>query len=226
MKSKLSIILITIFLVLANVVTSYAATATVELNVDKAELKVGETFTVTLSANCSDGINGVITTFSYDTKKLEYVSESVVDTSNYAFGGNKDAKEIFVYCTSTDSIQNADIYALTFKVKEGATVGSKAKISIAETTLDSDSETNSEHILEEQEISVTIIEETEDKPTEDKPTEDKPAGNVTNDKKDDTTTKNEIPKAGLSTMLMSVIITITILAVFMYYKNQKYTDLI
>ena len=99
MKSKLRIILITIFLVLTSVVTSYATTATVELNVDKAEVKVGDTFTVTLSANCSDGINGVFTTFSYDTNKLEYVSEGVVDTDNYAFGGNKATKEIFVYCT-------------------------------------------------------------------------------------------------------------------------------
>lgn len=159
MKSKLRIILITILLVLTSVVTSYAATATIELNVDNAEVKVGDTFTVTLSANCSDGINGIITTFDYDKNKLEYVSEGVVDTSNYAFGGNKDAKEIFVYCTSTDSIQSADIYALTFRVKEGATVGSTAKISIAKTTLDSDSATNSEHILAEQEIAVKIVEE-------------------------------------------------------------------
>lgn len=96
MKRKLMIIVGIILLALTSTIVSYAATATVELKVDKAEVKVGDTFTVTLRANCSDGINGVITTFSYDTNKLEYVSEGVVDTSNYAFAGDKDAKEIFV----------------------------------------------------------------------------------------------------------------------------------
>lgn len=162
MKRKLMIIGITILLVLTSVLTSYAAEIGTMLTVEPAKVKVGDTFTVTLSATCADGINGVVTTYSYDEDKLEYVSEGVVDTNNYSYGGNKEAKEIFVYCTSTDSIKEANLYSLTFRVKEGVAPGTTAKVSVSQITLDSDAATDSEHIMEGHEVSVTIIEDTQE----------------------------------------------------------------
>ena len=176
MKNKLMIIGIAIILMLASSITVFAADnaaleTTVTLLTDKSEVKAGETFTVTLKATCPDGINGVVTTYSYDEDKLEYVSENVVD-SNYSFGGNKNAKEIFVYCTSTDSIQSADVYAITFRVKEGVEANSIATVSLAETTLDSDAATDSKHTIPAQNVTVTIVETSEDGDGETPPADD------------------------------------------------------
>ena len=165
MKSKLMIIGIVILLILTNTMAVYATSeTTVTLEANKTQVKVEEEFTVTIKATCPDGINGVVTKYTYDADKLEYVSEAVAD-SNYSFGGNKAEKEIFVYCTSTDSIQTANVYSLTFKVKNGIQVGSTAKVGITQTTLDSDAATNSEHLIDAQEITVTVIEEEQNPPT-------------------------------------------------------------
>lgn len=159
MKNKLIVLGITFILILMSTIAVYANTdTTVTLQADKTEVKAGETFTVTVKATCKDGINGVVTSYSYDEDKLEYVSESVPN-SDYSFGGNKDAKEIFVYCTSMDSVTSTDVYTLTFKVKEGIAAGSTAKVSIAETTLDSDAATDSEHIIAAQDVTITVAEE-------------------------------------------------------------------
>ena len=54
-----------------------AASGSVSLNASNTSAKPGETFTITLAANCADGINGIDTTFSYDKDKLELISENV-----------------------------------------------------------------------------------------------------------------------------------------------------
>lgn len=162
MKRKLIIIGFAVLLILTNIITCYAATEiSVTLHADKTEVKAGETFTVTLKATCPDGINGVVTTYSYEEDKLEYVSENVADSDNYAFGGNKETKEIFVYCISTDSIQEADVYTLTFRVKEGVEPDSTATVSITETTLDSDAAEDSEHKISVQPINITVVSDEE-----------------------------------------------------------------
>ena len=162
MKNKLMIIGLTIILMLTSSITVLANTeTTVTLQVDKTEVKAGETFTVTLKATCPDGINGVDTTYSYETEKLELVSANIAN-SNFASLGVDN--QITVISNATESIQSADIYTLTLKVKEGVEVGSTAKISVAETLLDSDAATDSEHTIPAQEVTVTIIEEPEPTP--------------------------------------------------------------
>jgi len=50
-------------------------------------------------------------------------------------------------------------------------------------------------------------------------------GNDDDGKKDTTTADKEIPKAGLNTMLFSVIAIITVVAIVMYRKNKNYQDI-
>lgn len=59
---------------------------TVILEADKNEVKVGESFSVTIKATCPDGINGIDTTYSYDTEKLELVSGNVANSKFASLG--------------------------------------------------------------------------------------------------------------------------------------------
>ena len=163
MKKKLMILGFTILFMLANIMTCYAAVEpTAVLNADKTEVKAGETFTVTLSATCEDGINGIDTTYTYDTEKLELVSANVA-SSDFASLGTDN--QITVICNSTESITSADIYVLTFKVKDGVEVDSTAKVSVSEITLDSDAATDSQHTIATQEVTITVKSDTTDPET-------------------------------------------------------------
>ena len=270
MKKRLMVIGLAILFMLTSVVTCYAATETdVTLKLSKTEVKAGETFTVTLSATCPDGINGVVTTYSYDATILEYVSESVPN-DNYAFGGNKEEKEIFVYCTSTDSIQEADVYTLTFKVKDGAEANTTTQISITEATLDSDAATDSEHIIPAQDVTIKVVsdEETPGKdegetnpPTDGENGEQNPPTDGENGEQnppasegtgnenppssieqkpgenppttegttivvgDDTVSDKDIPKAGISTIIVFAIVAVALIAIVVYRKNKELQDI-
>lgn len=60
MKKTLFIIGIILAIVIVNITAVYASTATASLTPSSASVKKGDTFTVTLSVNCEDGINGII----------------------------------------------------------------------------------------------------------------------------------------------------------------------
>ena len=253
MKNKLMIIGFTIILMLTSSITVLANTeTTVTLQADKTEVKVGETFTVILKATCPDGINGVDTTYNYDKEKLELVSTNIAN-SNFASLGVDN--QITVISNAIESIQSADIYTLTLKVKEGVKVGSTAKISVAETLLDSDAATDSEHTIPAQEVTVTIIEEPEPTPppAEDEggeqptppPAEDEggeqtppptegeggeqtppPSTEGNKEEKDNTIANKEYDKAGKNTILAFAVVISAILAIIIYRKNKNYKDII
>ena len=87
MKKRLMIIGLAMLIILTNIITCYAATEpTATLKSDKTEVKAGETFTVTLSATCEDGINGIDTTYTYDTERLELVSANVASSNFSSLG--------------------------------------------------------------------------------------------------------------------------------------------
>ena len=179
---------------------------TVILEADKNEVKVGESFSVTLKATCPDGINGIDTTYSYDTEKLELVSGNVANSKFAPLGIDN---QISVISNSTESISNADIYTLTFIVKEGVKSGSTAIVSIIETLLDSNAETDSAHTIEGQEVAITIIEENKEQPPADK------------DKKDDTIADKKYDKAGVNTILIFIIALLITLAIIIHKKIQN-----
>ena len=141
MKSKLKIMGIIFLLILTTTIGCYANTDKVSLtaNLSKNEVLAGETFTLTLNIKSEDGINGVSGSYSYDTEKLELLNA----TQGTGFANLGSGKEIALISTDSTSIKEADVYTLTFKVKDGVAAGSEAKISLAETIIDTDEVENS-----------------------------------------------------------------------------------
>ena len=101
-----------------------AASGSTSFNTSATEVKQGETFTVTLSAKCEEGINGLETSYTYDESKLELISAKVANNNWSNLGeGNKIA------IVSNTTIKEDNIYVLTFKARDNAEVGTTAKIS-------------------------------------------------------------------------------------------------
>ena len=114
-----------------------ASNGNASLTTSSTSVKQGETFIVTLSVNCEDGINGVDTSYSYDEDKLELVSANVA-SSNWANLGIDSKIQVIV--NSTSKLTSENIYVLTFKVKDNASVGDSAKVSINIISKDSDTQ--------------------------------------------------------------------------------------
>lgn len=87
--------------------------------------------------------------------------------------------------------------------------GSTAIVSIIETLLDSNAETDSAHTIEGQEVAITIIEENKEQPPADK------------DKKDDTIADKKYDKAGVNTILIFIMALLITLAIIIHKKIQN-----
>ncbi len=128
-----SIIVLIIILFSINIVNATSGSSS--LNASSTSVKPKGTFKVTLSVKCEEGINGIDTSYSYDEDKLELVSAEVAN-DNWLNMGKKGV--IQVICNTTSKITSNNIYVLTFKVKDNATVGTTAKVSTSEIKVDSD----------------------------------------------------------------------------------------
>ena len=171
MKLKIFIInimAIIIILMLSSAVS--AATGTVEFKPNTNEVKKGEEFTVTLSANSEEGINGLNTSYAYDTEKLELVSEGLVDSAKWT--NMETSPNIFIICNSSQSIKSADLYSIRFKVKDNVSAGDKITIQTTEILLDTDAQqTDSSIMIPLKKIEITVKEDANEKPSGD-PTEE------------------------------------------------------
>lgn len=165
MKKQIKVLVLVIALIMACTLTVNAADATATLKLDKAEVKPGDTFTVTLNASCEEGINGLQGKFSYDTDKLELVNPNpedpskplkVVDQTKW-FNLGEDLN-VEVIHNSSDTEKSADIVEVTFKVKDTVEVGTKAKIAVTDLVLDSDAGSNSTKQIGTKEVEVSIVE--------------------------------------------------------------------
>lgn len=152
-KKHFSIILIFV-LIISLSISVFATSASVSLNANTSSSKVGETFTVTLSANCAEGINGLAgIKYSYDSEKLELIKSDVKD-SNFINMGSDNSIDLI--CNSSDKITSSDVYEFTFKIKDNVKLDSNATISISKFILDSDEATNSEVDIEARKIELSI----------------------------------------------------------------------
>lgn len=156
MKKQIKILMLAVMLIVACALPVNAANATASLNASKTELYPGDTFTVTLNVACEEGINGLSTTVSYDETKLELQKAEVIDTTKWFNLGENLSFDIIHYSSGTE--KNADILKLTFKVKNTATEGTKAKITISDIKLDSDAPSNSMKEIGTKELEVSILE--------------------------------------------------------------------
>ena len=159
MKSKLMIIGIVILLILTNTMAVYANTGTTATaQADKTQVKAGDTFTITLSANCPDGIGTLETNYTYDKDKLELKSEQVAN-ANF-FNLNLEDEQIMVegLISVMGTSKQGDIYKITFQVKEDVEANSTIKVNFDKTVILAWN-TDAEYEIDSQEVTLTVIEE-------------------------------------------------------------------
>ena len=233
MKIKIITAIIIAILIMLLASISFAASGTVEFKPSTTEVKKGDTFTVTLSATSEDGINGIDTKYTYDSEKLELVNEKVVDTSNWSNMGT--SPDITIICNSTQSIKNADIYILTFKVKDNVTSGSSIKVETTKILLDTDAQTDSEVEIPSKKIEITVKEVPKDNPNQEEPEDNpnpsnKPSNESENnnsktttesdpDKSDSTTVIGRLPQTGKNYVMITIFIIIAIVLSVVFYKK-------
>lgn len=154
MIKKTSCIFFSIILIFANCMIVKASTATVSLKPSSTSVKSGDTFSVTLSVSCDDGINGITgITYSYDKNILELVSSSVKDSNFINIGSNE---KMDLISNSTNKITASDVYVFNFKVKDSVAAGTNVKISTGKISVDSDVAKDSETIVGEQSTTIKI----------------------------------------------------------------------
>lgn len=233
MKIKIITAIIIAILIMLLASISFAASGTVEFKPSTTEVKKGDTFTVTLSATSEDGINGIDTKYTYDSEKLELVNEKVVDTSNWSNMGT--SPDITIICNSTQSIKNADIYILTFKVKDNVTSGSSIKVETTKILLDTDAQTDSEVEIPSKKIEITVKEVPKDNPNQEEPEDNpnpsnKPSNESGNNnsktttesepaKSDSTTVIGRLPQTGENYVMIIIFIIIAIVLSVVFYKK-------
>ena len=146
-----------VILLVLSICTSVSATTDtiVGLKANNYQVKQGDTFKVTLSVSCEKGINGIDTTYAYDTSALELISANLINPSEWE--NFSQGARITILSNSVSKITNADIYEFTFKVKENATVGAVVKINTGKILFDTDEATNSEIEIEEKSVSITVL---------------------------------------------------------------------
>ena len=134
-----------------------AADGTISITPSKTELNPGETFTVTISGNSDEGINGLEAVITYDEAKLELVESKVVDKKWIDLGQNVDeGVGISIMCNSTDKITSANIYVLTFKVKTNITDATTIKITMSGAKLYTDASQTYDGETKEVPVSILI----------------------------------------------------------------------
>lgn len=116
-----------------------ASTATVTLKCDATNssgqtiIGAGETYTVKVNAQSSDGINMFYGILSYDTDKLQLVSRKA--PSGWSDSSNTEQSEILVF-NSNKTTEEVTTYNLTFKVLDNITIGQTASITISNIGID------------------------------------------------------------------------------------------
>ena len=159
MKKKIMMIGMMLLLILTNCITVYGATTSnVKLQSDKTEVKAGETFTVVVKAESPDGINGIDTIYTYDTEKLELEKSAITDTNFVDLSGGVAGTITLMGNVAT--VTDTNIYTLTFKVKDGVAANSTATVSLGQTYLSTFAQSDSEHTIPEQSITIKVIEKT------------------------------------------------------------------
>lgn len=150
-KLIFSIAIIMVIIACVNVVK--AAEVSARLTPSSTSVKPGEKFTVILSATNSDGLNTINTTIQYDKNILELDNGAVADNAKWLNLGT--GANVSVFANSSENIKTADLYILTFKVKEGATEG-VTTISAGTITIDSFAESNSMSTIDAISTSVNV----------------------------------------------------------------------
>lgn len=152
-------ILIVFAILLFNTNRVFATSASAGLMVDKTTVKPNDLITVSLNANCEEGLSFVSTNINYDSSVLTLQSKNI--NSNWVnYGGDK--LELFV--NSSDKITNATVCTFIFKINENAKAGNTK---IETTAIEITDINNNEYTKPKSTIDLTInVENTVESNTE------------------------------------------------------------
>ena len=158
-KKIIILLIITGLLIIMSNLSVQAASATAELKTDKEKVKPGESFTVTLTASSEQELNGITGKLSYDEEKLELKEVEIAKDWIDMSGG--DRKKIELMYNSVNTVKTADVYKITFIVKEG--VSEQAKINVEELNISTMASEDDTVTIGHKEIGVDISNEQEEK---------------------------------------------------------------
>lgn len=127
-KKLIILLIITGLLIIMSNLSVQAASATADLKTDKEKVKPGESFTITLTASSEQGLNGITGKLSYDKEKLELQKVEIAKDWIDMSGGNREKIELMY--NSVNTVKTAEVYKITFIVKEGA--AEQVKINVEE----------------------------------------------------------------------------------------------
>ena len=234
MKKYLRIILIALILILAGTLNTYAATATLTANADKTEVKAGDIVTISLSANCQTGIEGIDSTLEYDETKLELQSLNV-DAKFSNMSGIDDSTgkyKLTVISNTTDTLTSETFATLKFKVLDTALANEGLTVKLSEIEIgDSNDEWTT---VDDKEITLKVVEENlgtdDNNQEEDNNQEGDNNNSVENNNSgtntpDNTQANKKIDYAGLESYALVIIAIIAIVAVISYKKYKKYKNI-
>lgn len=241
MKKYLRIILIALILILAGTLNTYAATATLTANADKTEVKAGDIVTISLSANCQTGIEGIDSTLEYDETKLELQSLNV-DAKFSNMSGIDDSTgkyKLTVISNTTDTLTSETFATLKFKVLDTALADEGLTVKLSEIEIgDSNDEWTT---VDDREITLKVVEEnlgTDDNNQEGDNNNQEENNNQEGDNNnsvennnsgtntpDNTQANKKIDYAGLESYALVIIAIIAIVAVISYKKYKKYKNI-
>lgn len=250
MRKKFKIILLSLVLLIVGGLKIYAATGTAELtiNTSKTEAKVDETVTFNVVVNCETGIEGFDATLEYDDSKLELQNVNVDNKFSNMSGKDEATGEykLTVILNTVETVTQAKVATIDFKVLESAKVGDKITVKISDIEVGDAEEEWFQ--LEDENATIEVVElinegnkpgdeepgNGENKPStegektdedESKPgTEDEKA-NTNNPEKDKTQADKEIDKTGIENYVLVVIGIMAICSYIFYKKYQKYKNM-
>ena len=222
MKKQIFIISIILFILFGTILNTVnavdAASATVTLAPSKTEVKPGDTFTVTVSATCTNNFEGVDSFLVYDKENLEYngtssansnwgsiLAEDVSNVAEHAANGYQYS----LAAAASDAKASDSVMVISFKVKDNATANATAKIALNGIKVFEGNQEKTAHEVGTKETSVKII-----------GASNASAGNQAENIKDKTETQSKattMPKTGVSLISISAI-SITFVTTLITYK--------
>ncbi len=236
MKKRIIAILSIIFLILGIMLSIYAAdyaggetSATgVLIMTDATEVNPGDTFTVTVSANCEDGINGLTGNLNYDANQLELVSAKAADTEKWSsLGQNSEGSVEIAIIANTADIKSGDIFKVTFKVKESVEIGTTIKVTPSDIVLDTLSETDSEYKANLSAIEIKVKGKEANKPNQTDNTTKENEIKYENivEKNAAKSTAKTMPYTGTNMLTLMLVFGVGIISVILYVQYRRYKDI-
>lgn len=185
LKMMLVLILSVLIMLAGNV---YASTEKVKITSSKSEVEVGNTFEITISASHEEAIDGLSSKVEYNKNVLEVVSSELIDNENWS-DLDTFPNLVAVWKTIGSETSSADIYKVTFKVKDNIT-SQDTEIKLSDVIL---SHTNGQDNLEDiiKTIKIKTKENTTDNGNNNNNGDNDKNDNVGNDNNDKDSNKSD-----------------------------------